>query len=183
MLKLETEIILYLERLKIIFLNKMIVVECIKDCDRINLFSENIGPFKRGRTYKLPFWKIKPFFERNYCKIQSKNEINSSLIQQFAENERDNTKLVKRQNNFFVEIKELKRLIKNKIENKIYPKEELIKFQLHLESLLHQRISKIEKLATSTPSIEIMGRLTDTEKILFEGFRSLIKDFKEFLLD
>ncbi len=183
MLKLETDISSYLERLKFIFINKMIVVECIKDSDRINLFSENIGPFKRGQTYKLPFWKIKPFIERNYVKIQSENDVNSSLIQQFAENERDNAKLIKKEHDFFIEIKELKKIIKNKIENGIIPKEELIKFQLHLEFFLHQRIAKIEKLATSTPSIEILGRLTDTEKILFKGFESLIKEFKEFILN
>ena len=40
MLKLETEISLYLERLKIIFLNKMIVVECIKDCEIGGCFKE-----------------------------------------------------------------------------------------------------------------------------------------------
>ncbi len=183
MLKLETDISSYLERLKFIFINKMIVVECIKDSNRINLFSENIGPFKRGHIYKLPFWKIRPFIERNYLKIQSGNEINSALIQQFAENERDNAKLIKKEHDFFIEIKEFKRLIKNKIENGIIPKEELIKLQLHLEFLLHQRISKIEKLATSSPSIELLGRLTDTEKILFKGIRSLIKEFKEFILD
>jgi len=183
MLKLETDLDVYLKRLKFIFQNKMMVVECIKDCNGINLFGDNFGPFKKGMTYKLPFWKIKPFIEKNYFKMAPENEINNSLIQQFAEQERDNIKLVDRQNDFFLEIKELKRLIKKKVENGVLPKEELIKYHSNLEFLLHQRISKIEKLATSRPSTEILERLTETEKILFQYLEDLIKKFKAFLLD
>jgi hypothetical protein len=180
MQQLESSILEELERLRCSYHHEMIEAECIEDCEAINLFREKIGPFKKNLTYKLPFWKIRPFIEKNYLRLPSKSQINSAFIQKLADSELEEIRLVKQKNNLFLELREASCFIPNLIKNKKLPKDEMEKYQDRFDILFNQRISKILQLASGNPSSEILDRLTSAERIIYKRLKNIINQYREF---
>lgn len=183
MLKLESSVLDELERFRFLFQHEKIGVECIKDCEAIIVFGEKIGPFKKNNSYKLPFWKIEPYFRKNHFKMESKNEINSALIQQFADNEIENMSIVKLKPNLLLELKTFRDIIKSQIEHKNYPQKEIENYGNRFDILFNQRISKILQLVSANPSLEVIDRLTNVERVIYYRLQNIIKQFKEFFSD
>ncbi|MFW9818520.1 MAG: hypothetical protein ACFFE5_02825 [Candidatus Thorarchaeota archaeon] len=168
-------------RLNFIFLNEMIVVECLKEFEGFSLLGEPFGPFEKGKRYKLKLFSAIPFIEKGILQVAISDKCDSIDVQRFAIEERDDTKLKIRNNKFFLnKIKEFKRFMENEIANNNKPKIDLDRYNSYTSNIIDSRLLKLLKLSMAELSLEDEQRLTNAEKILHQSLYSLIKLWRGF---
>ena len=168
-------------RLNFIFLHEMIVTECKKDFEGLSLLGESFGPFEKDKKYKLKLFSAIPFIEKGILQIAISDKCDSIDVQRFAIEERDDSKLKKRNNKFFLnKIKEFKRFMVNEIDKNIKPKIDLDRYNSYTSNIIDSRLLKLLKLSMAELSLEDEQRLTNAEKILYQNLYRMIKLWRGF---
>jgi hypothetical protein len=168
-------------RLNFIFLHERIVTECIKDFEGFSLLGEPFGPFEKGKKYKLKLFSVIPFIEKGIMQVALSDKCDSIDVQRFAIEERDDSKLKKRNNKFFLnKLKEFKRLMENEIDKNYKPKIDLDRYNSYRSNIIDSRLLKLLKLSMAELSLEDEQRLTNTEKIFYQNLYKLIKVWRGF---
>ena len=163
------------------FRNEEIYTICISDSNGFSLLNHKIGPFKKGKTYKLKFFIALPFIEKNILKLTPREKCDSLDVQRYAVSERDDQKLVKRADHYFLnKIKEFKVFMEKKVKDQEKPKIDLDRYNSYMSNIIYNRLLKLLKLATTEPSFKDEEKLTFSEKILFKRLNKLLSIWNEF---
>jgi len=172
-----------LNRVNFIFKNEEITTEGISDHNGFSILGESFGPFEKGKKYRLPYFIALPFIENNILRIDSREKCDNTDVQRYAISERDDQKLLHRENKFFLnKIKEFRVFIeKEVIENKI-PKLDLDRFNSYSINIVDNRLLKLLKLARTNLSLNDERKLTTSERLLFTKLFDIIKAWRDFFL-
>ena len=181
--KIENQLEDSLNRVNFIFQNEDISTEGVSDHNGISILGESFGPFEKGKKYRLPYFVALPFIENNILKIDSKEKCDSTDVQRYAISERDDQRLLFRENKFFLnKIKEFRFLVEKEVnENKI-PQPDLGRFSSYSISIIDNRLLKLLKLARASLSLDDERKLTNSEKLLFGKLFEIIKIWRNFFL-
>jgi hypothetical protein len=170
-------------RINFIFRNYYLNTECIKKHDGFSLLGEFFGPYEKGKRYKLKYFKAIPFIQNEILQIIASEKCDNVDVQAYAINERDNQKLVRRENKYFLnKIKESKFFMENEVNKKIKPKFVLDRFNSFKANIIDGRLLKVLKLAMTELSLEDERGLTISEKSLYNRLFDIIKIWKKFFL-
>jgi hypothetical protein len=166
-----------------IFKNEDVSTEGISDHNGFSILGESFGPFEKGKKYTLPYFVALPFIENNILKIDSKEKCDNTDVQRYAISERDDQRLLYRENKFFLnKIKEFRFLVEKEVnENKI-PKLDLDRFSSYSINIVDNRLIKLLKLARASLSLDDERKLTYSEKLLFAKLFEIIKIWRKFFL-
>ena len=170
-----------LSRLNFIFNNEIIVTECIKDFEGFSLLGESFGPFEKGKKYRITLFSAIPFIEKDILKVTPIEKCDNIDVQRYAISERDDPKLIKRNENFFLnKIKEFKKIMEIEILKKNKPKIDLDRYNSYNSNIIDSRLLKLLKLSMTELSLEDERRLTKSEKLLYTYLYNLIKIWRNF---
>jgi hypothetical protein len=170
-----------LNRINFIFKNEKIMTECIKNFEGFSLLGQSFGPFEKGKKYKLKLFSAIHFIEKDILKIGSAEKCDNVDVQRYAISERDDMKLIKRVNNFFLgKIKEFKRFMQNDIDKNRKPKIDLDRYNSYASNIIDSRLLKLLKLSMVELSLEDERRLTISEKEFYKNLYILIKTWRDF---
>ena len=166
-----------------IFKNEDISTEGISDYNGFSILGESFGPFEKGKKYRLPYFIALPFIENNILKIDSKEKCDNTDVQRYAISERDDQKLLYRENKLFLnKIKEFRFLVEKEANEKKIPKLDLDRFNSYSINIVDNRLLKLLKLARASLSLEDERKLTTSEKLLFSKLFEIIKIWRNFFL-
>ncbi|UCD01053.1 MAG: hypothetical protein JSV23_09230 [Promethearchaeota archaeon] len=170
-----------LKRINFIFRNEIIVTNCIKSYEGFSLLGESFGSFEKGKNYKLKLFSAIAFIEKEILKIASTDKCDNIDVQRYAIEERDDVKLIKRANNFFLnKIKEFKRFMEIEITKKSKPKIDFDRYNSYTSNIIDSRLLKLLKLSMAELSLEDERKLTNSEKFLYKYLYNLIKTWRNF---
>lgn len=170
-----------LNRLNFIFRNEIIVTECIKNFKGFSVLGESFGPFEESKKYKLKLFSAIHFIEKGILKVALIDKCDSIDVQRYAMEERDDPRLIKRINRFFLnKIREFKRLMENEIEKKNKPKIDFDRYNSYTSNIIDARLLKLLKLSLSELSLEDERRLTNSEMIFYKYLYNLVKIWRDF---
>lgn len=165
------------------FMNEELTIECIKSFKKFSFLGDSFGPFEKGNKYRLKLFSAIPFIENDIMKIASNEKCDNVDVQRFAIDERDDQKLIFRDNNYFLnKIKNFKFFLEKDIKDKIKPPLDLDRYNSYMSNIIDSRLSKLLRLATAELSLDDERRLTSSEKILFKHLYKSIKVWRKFYL-
>ena len=172
-----------LNRVNFIFKNEEITTKCISDHNGFSILGESFGPFEKGKKYRLPYFVALPFIENNILKIDSREKCDNTDVQRYAISERDDQKLLHRENKFFLnKIKEFRVFIEKEVIEKKIPKLDLDRFNSYSINIVDSRLLKLLKLARTSLSLSDERKLTTSERLLFTKLFDVIKAWRNFYL-
>lgn len=182
--KIEYLFVESLQRINFIFTNEDIYTECIKNHKGFSILGENLGPFEKGKKYKLKFFLAVPFIKNNILKVASTDKCDNVDLQRFAIEERDDQKLIQRENEFFLnKIKEFHLFLEKDVIENNKPQKFLDDYKSYLTSVLDSRLLKIMRIAKSDLSIEVEKRLAISERLLYNNIHKIVNMWREFFLN
>ena len=116
-------------------------------------------------------------------KISSNEKCDNVDVQRYAISERDDQRLIQRNNPYFLnKIKEFKTFIEKDVYDKNKPKVGLDRFKSFTINIVDSRLSKMLRLARSELSVDDELKLTNSEKLLYKKLSKLIKVWRAFFL-
>ena len=116
-------------------------------------------------------------------KISSDEKCDNFDVQRYAISERDDQRLIQRDNPYFLnKIKEFKKFIEKDVYDKNKPKKGLDLFKSFNINIIDSRLSKMLRLARSELSVDDERKLTNSEKLLYKKLNKLIKVWRAFFL-
>ena len=170
-----------LNRINFIFRNEKIIAECIKNFEGFSLLGESFGPFEKGKKYKLKLFSAIPFIEKDILKVAPTEKCDNIDVQRYAISERDDPKLIKRSNSYFLnKIREFKTIMENEINKKNKPVIDLDRYNSYTSNIIDSRLLKLLKLSRAELSLEDERILTNSEKLLYDYLYHLIKIWRDF---
>lgn len=170
-----------LNRINFIFRNEKIIAECIKNSEGFSLLGESFGPFEKGKKYKLKLFSAIPFIEKDILKVAPTEKCDNIDVQRYAISERDDPKLIKRSNSYFLnKIREFKTFMENEINKKNKPVIDLDRYNSYTSNIIDSRLLKLLKLSRAELSLEDERILTNSEKLLYDYLYHLIKIWRDF---
>jgi len=170
-----------LNRINFIFRNEKIIAECIKNSEGFSLLGGSFGPFEKGKKYKLKLFSAIPFIEKDILKVASTEKCDNIDVQRYAISERDDPKLIKRSNSYFLnKIREFKTFMENEINKKNKPVIDLDRYNSYTSNIINSRLLKLLKLSLAELSLEDERILTNSEKLLYDYLYHLIKIWRDF---
>lgn len=182
--KVENQLKNSLVRINFIFMNEELSVECIKHLKEFSLIGESFGPFEKGKKYRLKLFLAIPFIENDIMKIPSNEKCDNVDVQRYAFDERDEQKLILRENNYFLnKIKKFRVFLEKDINDKIKVPIDLDKYNSYMSNIIDSRLSKLLRLSKAKLSLDDERRLTSSEKILFKHLYKFIKVWRKFYLN
>lgn len=159
-------------------------MECIKNYEGFSLLNERIGPFEKGKEYRMKLFKAFPFIDNEILKINDGDKCDNNVVQRYAISERDNQKLVRPDSLFFLnKIREFKKFLDVEIKKGLRPYLDKDKYDSYIMSILDNRLLKLLKLTKTEISIDDESRLTSSEQILFNRIYELINIWRKFYLN
>ncbi|MFX1329864.1 MAG: hypothetical protein ACFE91_17170 [Promethearchaeota archaeon] len=170
-----------LNRINFMFHNEKILTECIRSFKGFSLLGESIGPFEKGKTYKLKLFSAIPFIEKEILKVASTEKCDSIDVQRYAISERDDPKLIKRKEKFFLnKIREFKKFMEDDVIQKSKPKIDMDRYNSYTSNIIDSRLLKLLKLSMTELTLEDETRLTNSEKFLYKYLYKLVKRWRDF---
>jgi hypothetical protein len=184
MLKTQDSLKASLKRINFIYQNREITTKCIKDYKSISILNETIGPFKRGKNYKLKFFLAAPLIKHNILNISSKEKCDNMDVQRYAVNELNDQQLKVPEDRFFLnKVKEFKDFTEKEVNEGKKPKLMLDNYISYMSNIIDIRLLKLLKLAKTeiTPNEE--RKLTESEQFIIRFISRLLKNWRKFFLE
>jgi len=158
-------------------------MECIKNYDGFLLLDERIGPFEKGKEYRIKVFKAIPLIENEVLRISHEEKCDNNVVQRYAIAERDNQKLVRQESLFFLnKIREFKKFLEMEINRGARPHLDKDKYNSYIMSILDNRLLKLLKLTRTELSLDDERRLTSSEHVLFNKIYKLVNIWRKFYL-
>jgi hypothetical protein len=124
-----------------------------------------------------------PFIENDILKIATNDKYDNIVVQRYAITERDDHKLVKQENIYFLnKLKEYKAFIELDVKSGKKSKIDLDRYNSYKTNVIDSRLLKLLRMATSEVNLQDERRFTNAEKILFDRIRQLIKTWRTHFL-
>lgn len=184
MLKIQDSMKDSLKRINFIYHNREISTKCIKNYKGTTILNETIGPFKKGKSYKVKFFIAAPLIEHDILSITSKDKCDNIDVQRYAVNELNDQQLKVPEDNFFLnKIKEFKSFTEKEVGEGKKPKIMLDNYISYMSNLIDIRLLKLLKLAKTeiTPNEE--RKLTESEQFIIKHISNLLKNWRKFFLE
>jgi hypothetical protein len=173
-----------LKRINFMFKNEKITTECVRSYEGFTLLGKSFGPYEKGKKYKMKLFSAIPFIMDEVLEVIQSEKCDNVDVQRYAISERDDQKLIQTEDGFFLnKIKEFKQFMKNDIKNKNQPQINLDRYNSYSVSMIDNRLFKLLKLAKTELSLDDEGRLMISEKLLFEIFFKIIKNWRDFFIN
>jgi hypothetical protein len=173
-----------LKRINFMFKNEKITTECVKSYEGFTLLGKSFGPYEKGKKYKIKLFSAIPFIMNEILEVIQTEKCDNVDVQRYAISERDDQKLIQTDDGFFLNrIKEFKRFMKNDIKNRNKPQINLDRYNSYSVSMIDNRLFKLLKLAKTDLSLDDERRLIISEKLLFDIFFNLIKNWRDFFIN
>lgn len=170
-----------LNRVNFIFQNENIVTECIRNFGGLSILGESFGPFEKGKKYKIKLFSALPFIEKDILKISNTEKCDNIDVQRYAIEERDDPKLTRRNDPYFLnKIKNFRRFMVNEIRKKNRPNIDLDRYNSYSSNIIDSRLLKLLKLSMAELTLEDERRLTNSEKLFYNYFYNLVKIWRDF---
>jgi len=183
LVKVEKKLSDSLKRINFIFKNEEIPTECVKSYKGFSLLGENFGSFEKGKNYRIEYFKAIPFIEKGILKVVASDKCDNVDVQRYAISERDDQKLIQRNNIYFLnKIKEFKFFMEKEVQYKLKPKIDLDRFNSYAMNIIDSRLLKLLKLSKSELSLDDERKLTTSEKLLYKHLADLIKIWRNFFI-
>jgi hypothetical protein len=183
LLKIKEDLEELLTRTNFVFKHSEILTECVKDYKGFSLLNMKIGPFKRGKNYKLKFFIAVPLIRKNILILSPQEKCDNIIVQRYAISERDDRRLREiDEKNFLNKIKEFKLFMEKMIEDRTKPKSDLDKFNSYKANIIDSRLLKLLRLARTELSVADERRLTNSERILISKISELIHKWRGFYI-
>ena len=181
---IEYRLIDSLKQINFIFKNEEINTECINDYDEFSVLGEKLGPFEKGKKYKLKFFIASILIKYNILKVALNEKCDNIDLQRYAGSERDSDKLIKReQNSFLNKIKEFRIFMEKEVKEGNKPQIFLDNYNSYFTNVLDSRLLKVLRMTKSLLNIDDEKRLTDSEILLYNHIRDLLNNWRNFFLD
>ena len=178
---LEERLARALNRVNFIFQNENIVTECIKNFGSLSILGESFGPFEKGKRYKIKLFSAVPFIEKDILKISNTEKCDNVDVQRYAIEERDDPKLTRRNDLYFLnKIKNFRRFMVDEIRKKVRPHIDLDRYNSYNSNIIDSRLLKLLKLSMTELTLEDERRLTNSEKLLYNYLYNLVKIWRDF---
>ena len=182
--KVEYEFLDSLKRINFIFRNEDVYTECIKNHNGFSMLGDKLGPFEKGKKYKLKLFLAVPFIKNNILKVAPESKCDNVDLQRFAIEERDDQKIIQRENDYFLnKIKEFNLFMEKEVIESNKPQKFLDDYKSYFTSVLDSRILKIMRIAKSDTSVEVEKRLAASEHLLYNNIHKIINIWREFFLN
>jgi len=183
MIKIEESLTNSLARFNFMLRNEDITVECINNYNGFSLLGENYGPFEKGKRYKLKLFIAIIFIQNDVLRIAPSSKCDNIDVQRYAISERDDTKLIITNDNFFLNrIKEFKDFLEIEINKNYKPKIDLDRYNSYASNIIDSRLLKLLKLAKAEISLDDEKRLTIPEKLFYKILNKNISKWRAFFL-
>ncbi|MHA1282122.1 MAG: hypothetical protein ACTSVV_15595 [Promethearchaeota archaeon] len=183
MLSFEEDFLNTLKRIDFLFENQKILTECIKNYEGFTLFGEKIGPFVKGKKYELKFFLAKHLIKANILKVAPPEKCDHIDVQRYAIAERDDLKLVKWENNFFLnKIKAFSEFLEQEVKHNIRNKTDLDMFKSYALNVIDNRLLKLLRIAKTNLNLSDEARITIAEKELLTRISGLISIWRKFFV-
>ncbi len=181
--KIEDDFLDSLKRINFIFRNEEVYTECIKNHNGFSMLGDKLGPFEKGKKYKLKLFLAVPFIKNNILKVAPESKCDNVDLQRFAIEERDDQKIIQRENDYFLnKIKEFNLFMEKEVMENNIPQKFLDDYKSYFTSVLDSRILKIMRIAKSDTSVEVEKRLAISEHLLYHNIHKIISIWREFFL-
>ena len=181
--KIADDLSLYLTRVNFLYRNQEITTECIQNHKGISFLGYSCGPFVEGNKYKLKFFIALPFIQNNILRIVSSEKCNNVDVQRYAISERDDQKLIGRNETYFLNmVKEFRYFTESEVEGNQKPKIDLDRYNSYTTNIIDSRLLKLLRLSKSELSLDDEQRLTYSEKKLYQQLYTYIKAWRDFFL-
>jgi len=172
-----------LMRFNFILKNKAFYMDCVKNLDAISVLGKNIGPFEKGKKYKMKLFEAIPFIDANVLIISDKEKCDNVTVQGYTIAEKDENRLVRRDDNLVLnKIREFKKFMEKAIRDGTKPRDFLNKYSADLMFLIDSRLNKLLLLSKTEISMDDERRLTSSEKYLYKQINKMIKTWRKFFL-
>ncbi|MFX1340517.1 MAG: hypothetical protein ACFFDK_18050, partial [Promethearchaeota archaeon] len=156
----------------------------IKNHPGFSILGEKLGPFEKGKKYKLKFFLAVPFIKNNILKVASESKCDNVDLQRYAIEERDDQKLIQRENEYFLnKIKEFHLFLEKDVIENNKPQKFLDDYKSYHTSVLDSRLLKIMRMAKSDLSVEVEKRLAASEHLLYNNINKIVNIWREFFLN
>jgi hypothetical protein len=173
-----------LKRINFVFKNEEINTECINDYEEFSVLGEKFGPFEKGKKYKLRFFIASVLIKYNILKIAPNEKCDNIDLQRYAVSERDSDKLVKReQNSFLNKIKEFRIFMEKEVKEGNKPQVFLDNYNSYFTNVLDSRLLKVLRMTKSLLNVDDEKRLTDAEILIYKHFSDFLNTWRSFFLD
>ncbi|MFO8018611.1 MAG: hypothetical protein R6U96_08250 [Promethearchaeia archaeon] len=183
-LKLEKNFKLDLVRINFIYQNQPILTECVKKSKGFSLLGHMVGPFKKGKKYKLKYFIAAPLIKKKILEVVPDEKCDNVDVQRYAIRERDDQRIVYPKEKLFLnKLKEFREFLVKKVDDRIIPKTNLDRYNSYLSNLVDSRLLKLLKLSRSELSPADEKNLTDAEKMLNERIFKLINTWRKYFLN
>jgi len=181
--ELEIKLIDSLARINFIFQNEELYTECIKNFEGFSILGKNMGPFEKGKKYKMKLFEAAPLITNNVLMVSANEKCDNFDVQRYAIAERDDIKLHKMEHNLFLnKVKEFKKFMEKSVKEGEKPPDFLKNYDSYLLNIIESRLLKLLRLSKSEISLNEEQRLTKSEYILYKQISKLIKTWKGFFL-
>jgi len=172
-----------LKRINFIFRNEEITTECIISHQGFSFLGEKLGSFEKGKKYRMQYFKAIPFIKNNILRIVSSEKCDNIDVQRFAISERDDQKLIQRDDSHFLnKLKEFKLLMEKEVEDKTKPKIDLDRYNSYTANVIDSRLVKLLRLSKSDLSLDDERKLTNSEKTFYKMLAELVRGWRNFFL-
>jgi len=172
-----------LNRMNFIFRNEEITTECILSHQGFSFLGEKFGSFEKGKKYRMQYFKAVHFIKNNILRISSSEKCDNIDVQRFAISERDDQKLIQKDESYFLnKLKEFKLFMEKEVEDKAKPKIDLDRYNSYTASIIDSRLLKLLRLSKSDLSLDDERKLTNSEKYLYKMLAELVRVWRNFFL-
>lgn len=153
-----------------------------QDVGILRIGSQKVGPFKKGNSYSIPLWQANILREFNVAEMGEGNSLGCADIQKQVTLESSIQKLGALPKNFFFNARCEEEVLLSHIRGNIKPKDMGRRFSSYIYDLLQVRLSKLLKLATTTPTKTARRDLPEEEQMLLDRLAKIIDEWTSFFL-
>lgn len=167
------------------FENKPVSLIASRTLPETRLLGITIGPYEEGKEYKERFWIAKALVEAGVAKFKPEGFMDFSTLAKlhWTEMIQNRSSFSSLPQGFYEKLRLYMEDLKERSKKDPDWAEKYGKSKRYAEEILNYRLKKIVVLASyPTVSSSVLQALTAEEKVLYEGLRSLISEWRSHLL-
>ncbi|MBS7609329.1 DNA replication complex GINS family protein [Candidatus Bathyarchaeota archaeon] len=167
------------------FENKYISLVASRNLPETKLLGFSVGPYEEGKEYKERFWIAKALVAAGVAKFKADAFMDFSTLAKihWTEMIQDKSSFSRLPEGFYEKLLLYMADLKAKGEKDPDWAEKYVKSKRYAEDIINYRLKKIVILASyPTVSSNALQALTAEERILYEGLRNLISEWRTYVL-
>ena len=166
--------------------NSMVKVVANRNCPEIKLAGLTVGPFDEGNEYEVYFWVAKELAYAGMVHFREEDILDSTKLfkVQWREGVQIPGQISELTDDFYPKLRRFIFDLKDQALKETEKYQEYNRTKQLARDIVNSRLKKIVALsAAPTQSGQVLKKLTDEEKILFEQLMKLISEWKAKILE